>query len=119
MTLEKHTQYKLILLNHELKFMEKAMNTLKFSYNRCLELGLKEQYSLEKEERFESLTSRFARLSDIIIQKIFRLIDRIELKTMALYETESTELKKINSLKTPLLFDCVERIIQHCKKYSI
>ena len=30
-------------------------------------------------ERLESLTSRFARLSDLLIQRIFRLIDEIEL----------------------------------------
>jgi len=30
-------------------------------------------------ERLESLTSRFARLADLLIQRIFRLIDEIEL----------------------------------------
>ena len=33
----------------------------------------------EELERFESLTSRFTRLSDLLIQRIFRLIDEIEL----------------------------------------
>jgi hypothetical protein len=33
----------------------------------------------EELERFESLTSRFTRLSDLLIQRIFRLIDKIEL----------------------------------------
>ena len=33
----------------------------------------------EQLERLESLTSRFARLADLLIQRIFRLIDEIEL----------------------------------------
>lgn len=33
----------------------------------------------EELERLESLTSRFARLADLLIQRIFRLIDEIEL----------------------------------------
>lgn len=35
----------------------------------------------EQLERLESLTSRFARLADLLIQRIFRLIDEIELTT--------------------------------------
>jgi len=41
----------------------------------------REQIELLQEEleRLESLTSRFARLADLLIQRIFRLIDEIEL----------------------------------------
>jgi len=41
----------------------------------------KESYKPEELESFESFTSRFARLSDILIQKIFRLVDELDLDT--------------------------------------
>jgi len=71
---------KLSLLKQELAFTQKASTALDYSYHRCLKIGKKDQYTLEEEERFESFTSRFARLSDILIQKLFRLIDQIELE---------------------------------------
>jgi len=71
---------RLYLLTQELELMNKASGTLNYSYQRCMAIAKKSQYSLEEEERFESLTSRFARLSDILVQKIFRLIDQIELE---------------------------------------
>lgn len=40
---------------------------------------LQEEMPPEELERLESLTSRFARLADLLIQRIFRLIDEIEL----------------------------------------
>ena len=40
-------------------------------------------YLLKSElEHFESLTGRFARLSDLLIQKIFRLIDQLDLEDL-------------------------------------
>ncbi len=79
--------------------MNKAADILDFSYQRCLKLGKKEQYSLEEQERFESLTSRFARLSDILIQKLFRLIDQIEL------EDEGTVRDRINRAEKKQLIE--------------
>ncbi len=36
-------------------------------------------WSLEELERLESLTSRFARLTDLLVQRVMRLIDELEL----------------------------------------
>jgi len=68
------------LLELELNLLEEANRTLKYSYQVCSEIGIKEEYNLEELDKFEALTSRFARTSDIVIQKIFRLIDIIELE---------------------------------------
>jgi hypothetical protein len=46
---------------------------------RCLNLIDQEALPPEQLERLESLTSRFARLADLLIQRIFRLVDEIEL----------------------------------------
>jgi hypothetical protein len=72
---------KLVLLLHEeLDLMNKAANILDYSFQKCTEIGIKEEYSYDELDRFESLTSRFARLSDILIQKLFRVIEQLELE---------------------------------------
>jgi hypothetical protein len=41
---------------------------------KCREIGLKQQYSFEEQESFDSLTSKFGRTSDLFTQKIIRTI---------------------------------------------
>jgi len=72
-------QAQLDLLREELALLAAAEQSLHYSYGRCLELGLKAEYTPEEQERFESLANRFARMSDILAQKVFRLIDRLDL----------------------------------------
>nr|MDT0253706.1 hypothetical protein [Endozoicomonas sp.] len=54
---------------------------LKWSQDRCQTVQLAGDQMPEQEdlEKFESLTARFARFNDILLQKIFRLIDTIDL----------------------------------------
>lgn len=68
------------LYKEELKFLEESGAALRYSYKICSEIGIKKEYTLDELDRFEALTSRFARTSDLIIQKIFRLIDILELE---------------------------------------
>ncbi|MGH2575957.1 MAG: hypothetical protein ACRDFC_09695 [Ignavibacteria bacterium] len=68
------------LLNYELALLNKATEILKYSFEKCKNLEGKKEFSLNELDNLESLTSRFARLSDLLIQKIFRLIDGIELE---------------------------------------
>ena len=78
------------LLDDELSLVEDASRALSLSYDRCKASIKKGTRSIEDLERLEALTSRFARLSDILVQKVFRLIDTIEL------ENEGTVLDRIN-----------------------
>jgi hypothetical protein len=71
---------KLLLIN-ELKLIEDARDVLLYSYNKCRAIGIKDSYEPEELESFESFTGRFARLSDILIQKVFRLLDELDLDT--------------------------------------
>ena len=73
------TPEKIELLQDELLGLQQAAEHLGYSLQRCQDLLAKEDLSPEQLERLESLTSRFARLSDLLIQRIFRLIDDIEL----------------------------------------
>lgn len=77
-------------LKQELCDLEKARDVLQYSYEKCRAIELIDGLSYEEQESFEALTSRFARLSDIIIQRIFRLLDILDL------EDEGTIRDRIN-----------------------
>lgn len=68
------------LLAEELKLLEYSNDMLTHSYNICRNIGVRDDYNLEELDKFEALTSRFARIGDMLIQKIFRSIDIIELE---------------------------------------
>lgn len=68
------------LLAEELKLLEYSNNMLTYSYNVCRNIGIRENYTFEELDKFEALTSRFARTGDMLIQKIFRSIDILELE---------------------------------------
>ncbi len=73
-------QEKIELLKEELADLQLAAVHLGYSLERCHNLIGQEEISPEQLERLESLTSRFARLADLLIQRIFRLIDDVELE---------------------------------------
>lgn len=72
---------KLLLLAEECENLRSASTHLQFSIERTRELiqRVMEAISPEELERLESLASRFARLADMLIQRVMRLVDEIEL----------------------------------------
>ncbi len=68
-------------MKKELGLIDEAVKILNHSYKMCQKIGVKSEYPIEELDHFEALTSRFARLSDLLIQKIFRLIDELDLET--------------------------------------
>lgn len=70
---------KLALLQEELPNLNKSAEYLSFSLERCRELAERSDWCPEELERLESLTSRFSRLSDLLTQRIMRLIDELEM----------------------------------------
>ncbi|WP_136514291.1 hypothetical protein [Geomonas edaphica] len=73
------TEQLFLILQKELKLLQDAADVLQYSFDKCGRIGLKQSYHPEELESFESFTGRFARLSDILVQKVFRLIDEIDL----------------------------------------
>lgn len=73
------TSGKIQWLAKELANLELAAVHLSYSLHRSQALLEHAQWSLEELERLESLTSRFARLADLLIQRVMRLIDELEL----------------------------------------
>jgi hypothetical protein len=70
---------KLVLLKSELNLMNDASAVLKYSYRKCLKIKTKKNYTLKELDSFENLASRFARLNDIIIQRVLKTIHSIDL----------------------------------------
>jgi hypothetical protein len=64
----------LILLIEEWQLLESSVNTLIQSLDKCKEIGIKEAYSFEEQESFDSMTSKFGRTSDLFTQKIIRTV---------------------------------------------
>ncbi|MFH1562437.1 MAG: hypothetical protein ABIF11_03325 [Nitrospirota bacterium] len=93
--------------------LEQAVEMLKYSLQQCRKIGIKTDYSLEELDRFESLTSRFARTGDIYTQKVMKgiiLILREELGTFIdrtnLFEkleiSSAEDLKLIRDLRNEI-----------------
>ena len=62
------------LLHSEWELLQAAVRTLKLSVLKCQSIGIKESYSFEELESFDSLTSKFNRTSDIFTQKVLRSV---------------------------------------------
>jgi hypothetical protein len=77
-------------LKHELELLGRSLKVLTLSYKRCSALDTKSDLSDDELIELDALTSRFARSSDILMQKIFGLMDALEL------EENGTMLDKIN-----------------------
>ena len=70
----------LSILAKDLAELEKAADTLHYSFDKCRHMDVTAGLDNDALESFEALTSRFARLSDMLIQKVFRTIDMVELE---------------------------------------
>ena len=92
------------LLRESLETLSESLRWLKRSCSICVEIGIKEEYLEEEFDAFETFTSRFARTVDIILQKVLRSIDRVEL------EDQGTLLDVLNRAQKRGLIDSVDEI---------
>jgi len=68
------------LLCKQLQEMNDAGAILRHSYDKCSRIGVRPDLDMDQLESFEALTARFARLSDLVIQKILRTIFIMDLE---------------------------------------
>ncbi|MDD2365369.1 MAG: hypothetical protein PHN84_04325 [Desulfuromonadaceae bacterium] len=94
------------LLVNELNLLVNAKEVLVYSFNKCSAITIKEAYEPEELESFESFTGRFARLSDILLQKVFRLLDILDL------DSQGTIRDRINRAEKKELIDSAEIFIE-------
>ncbi len=67
-------------LEQLLKNLRRAKNTLNYSYNICKKIGTKDDYTEDELDRFESMSSKFARLTDLILKQAVKTIDIMDLE---------------------------------------
>lgn len=70
------------LLKKEAELMNKAALALERSWEECQGIAINRAFSIDEDlDRLELLSSRFSRLTDFMVQRIFRLIDAIDLES--------------------------------------
>ena len=74
MTISRKRRLLIAQLDEHFAALEKASSSLIYSYDKCRVIGEKDEYDLEEQESFEALTSRFARASDILTQKVLKTL---------------------------------------------
>ena len=92
------------VLKENLEFLSDASKWLKRSYNQCKDINIGKSQSEDDFDKFESLTSRFARAIDFLIHKVFRSIDTYE------FEDGGTILDVINHAHKRNIFESIDEI---------
>ena len=92
------------VLLENLEGMQKSVQWLKRSYAKCSQIGVKENYSEDEFDAFENLASRYARMLDVILNKVFRSIDAVEL------EDGGTRLDVVNRAEKRGIISSAERV---------
>jgi hypothetical protein len=67
------------VLKRNLDSLSLSIEWLRRSYDMCKSIGIKDVYTTDEFDHFENLTSRYARTTDLLVGKVFRSIDRVEL----------------------------------------
>lgn len=66
------------LLKENIAALNLSADWVKYSYEQCAPIGIKKQYSKDEFDKFENLTSRYARTTDMLVNKVLRNIDTVE-----------------------------------------
>ena len=83
-------EYLISQLQQDWKVVDISIKSLQLSLDKCKKFGIKDEYTFEEFESFDSLTSKFSRTSDIFTQKILKTI------MMLLRETLQTFIDRAN-----------------------
>jgi hypothetical protein len=66
------------VLKENINDVNLSMNRLMYSFDICSKIGIKENYSDEEFMAFEAMTARYARTTDMLINKVLRSLDAVE-----------------------------------------
>ena len=84
--------------------LEKQLFWLTHSFEEAKEIGLKPAYEISEFDSYENLCSRFSRMIDFLVRKIFRSIDAVE------FENQGTLIDTVNHAHKRGLFENIETI---------
>ena len=94
----------ILILHDTLKDLDESRYWLTRSYDICKAIGIKDAYSEDEFDAFETLTGRFARTCDMIVQKGFRSIDKVE------FEDRGTLIDALNRAQKRGLIDSLDDV---------
>ncbi len=83
--------------------LQGALKWLNRSYSQCKVIALDSKFSDDDFDKLENLTSRFVRVTDILIHKMYRAIDIVELKQ------PGSLIDTINNAEKKQLIDSVQQ----------
>jgi len=92
------------VLRENLEGMRKSLAWLKRSHEKCSRIGVKQRYLEDEFDDFENMSNRDARTLDVIVNKVFRSIDAVEL------EDGGTLLDVVNRAEKRGIVDSAERV---------
>jgi len=120
MTISKKRKLLIAQLEENLALLDKSIIALDYSYHKCSAIEEKEEFDLDQQESFEALTSRFARTSDILTQKVFKtlfillqeniktIIDAANLLEKLAVLENADDLLNVRELRNQIAHDYVE-----------
>lgn len=91
-------------LSEQKALLKKQLFWLEHSFDEATRIGIKQTYAVHEFDTFENLCSRFARMIDMLVRKVFRAIDAAE------FETQGTLVDVVNRAHKRKLFDDIETI---------
>jgi len=94
------------VLKDEIENANRASAVLSYSYSKCQKIAIKSTYTEGDAEAFEALTSRFARLCDLLLQKVWRVLFIVEL------EDDGSVRDRLNRAEKKGLIDDAETFIE-------
>jgi len=112
------------ILKENINAVNLSLNRLMYSFERCGAIGIRDAYSNEEFEAFEAMTSRYARTTDMLINKVLRSLDAVEYidggtVIDAAYNAEkrgiadAQELRKLKDLRNLIAHEYVtEKIVR-------
>ena len=94
------------LLKQNWELLIRSLDSLKLSVKKVSNIGQKTEYTFEELESFDSLTSKFARTSDIFLQKIIRTVWAL------LHETQMPLIDVLNKSEKLGLIKSADQLIE-------
>lgn len=92
------------MTNKELYLLNQAAKVFSETLTPCEQIGLKKEYSFTELIHLEALTNRFARLSDLLIRKVFRLIHFLDGEPQETLRDSINRAEKIGLIENGALF---------------
>lgn len=94
------------LLESEWELLQASVGTLELSIRKCQAIGIKDSYTFEELESFDSLTSKYNRTSDIFTQKVLRTV------WILIHESFAPFIDMMNKCEKMLIIHSADQMIE-------